>query len=101
MSCLKSSPKSPALIDLFDAFPETSHALLQFHEVLLPRPLPLTIAQQETITALVSGSSRRERQFAHPGQKRLSASASWARTHFIAASRRLHDRGCAALTAAR
>jgi uncharacterized peroxidase-related enzyme len=54
MSFLSSLPDSATLLHVFKAFPETSRPLLEFHEVLLRGPSPLTAAERELIAAYVS-----------------------------------------------
>jgi uncharacterized peroxidase-related enzyme len=55
MTFLASLPKGASLLNLFQAFPETSRPLLEFHEVLLRGPSPFTEAERELIAAYVSG----------------------------------------------
>lgn len=55
MSYLKSLPPDAALLDLFKLYPETAIPLIQFHEVLLRGPSPLSVAERELIAAYVSG----------------------------------------------
>jgi uncharacterized peroxidase-related enzyme len=54
MPFLKSMPKSATLLNVFKAFPETSAPLIEFHEVLLRGPSPLTEGERELIAAYVS-----------------------------------------------
>ncbi|TAK41500.1 MAG: peroxidase [Betaproteobacteria bacterium] len=55
MAFLKSLPPNAVLLELFKAFPETSKALLAYHEILMRGPSPLTAAERELIAAFVSG----------------------------------------------
>jgi uncharacterized peroxidase-related enzyme len=43
-----------ALLDVFRRFPQTSRPLLDYHQVLLRGPSPLTVGQRELIAAYVS-----------------------------------------------
>ena len=52
---LKSLPEKASLYDVFQAHPNTSRPLLEYHEVLLRGDSPLTVAQRELIAAYVSG----------------------------------------------
>lgn len=55
MAFLKSLPEGASLFDVFQAHPDTSRPLLEFHEVLLRGESPLSVAQRELIAAYVSG----------------------------------------------
>ncbi|WP_027943934.1 carboxymuconolactone decarboxylase family protein [Amycolatopsis taiwanensis] len=55
MSYLPSLPADAALIDVFRSYPDTSGPLLDYHEVLLRGPSPLSVAERELIAAYVSG----------------------------------------------
>ncbi|MPZ97627.1 MAG: peroxidase [Propionibacteriales bacterium] len=55
MSYLPSLPDDAMLLDVFGAYPDTARPLLQYHQVLLRGPSPLTVAQRELIAAYVSG----------------------------------------------
>lgn len=55
MSFLKSLPFDAVLLNVFKSFPATAKPLLEYHEVLLRRPSPLTIAERELIAGYVSG----------------------------------------------
>jgi uncharacterized peroxidase-related enzyme len=55
MSYAKHLPRDATLVDVFKAFPATSRPLLEFHQVLLRGPSPLTVEVREMIAALVSG----------------------------------------------
>ena len=46
---------NPHLADVFKAFPETVRPLLEYHDLLLRRPSPLSVAERELIAAYVSG----------------------------------------------
>jgi len=46
---------SPHLADVFKAFPETVRPLLEYHDLLLRGPSPLSVAERELIAAYVSG----------------------------------------------
>ncbi|HID46268.1 MAG TPA: peroxidase [Chromatiaceae bacterium] len=46
---------SPHLSDVFKAFPETVRPLLEYHDLLLRGPSPLSVAERELIAAYVSG----------------------------------------------
>src|SRR5260370_22385653 len=58
MPFLPSLRAGASLLDVFKAFPETSKPLIEFHEVLLRGPSPLTDAERELIAAYVSGLNR-------------------------------------------
>ncbi|HEC07482.1 MAG TPA: peroxidase [Thiolapillus brandeum] len=45
----------PHLADVFRAFPETVRPLLEYHDLLLRGPSPLTVGERELIAAYVSG----------------------------------------------
>lgn len=47
--------ESPHLADVFKAYPETVRPLLEYHDLLLRGPSPLSIAERELIAAYVSG----------------------------------------------
>lgn len=55
MSRFPSLPERPTLADVFRRFPEGARALLEYHDVLLRGPSPLTVAERELIAAFVSG----------------------------------------------
>jgi uncharacterized peroxidase-related enzyme len=55
MPHLPSLPDDARLLDVFRKFPETSRPLLEYHEVLLRGPSPLSVAERELIAAYVSG----------------------------------------------
>ncbi len=46
--------KKPVLMEVFKRFPRTTRPLLEYHEILLRGPSPLTKAQRELIAAYVS-----------------------------------------------
>ncbi|MCI2425162.1 peroxidase-related enzyme [Candidatus Acetothermia bacterium] len=54
MSYLKSLPQNATLLDLFKAYPVTSEPLIEYHQVLLRGPSPLSIGHRELIAAFVS-----------------------------------------------
>src|SRR5712691_5618418 len=55
MAFLHSLSPSASLLDVFKAFPETARPLIEYHEVLMRGPSPLSVAQRELIAAYVSG----------------------------------------------
>jgi len=55
MSFLKSLPPDAVLLHVFKAFPATVKPLIEYHEVLLRGPSPLTVAERELIAGFVSG----------------------------------------------
>jgi AhpD family alkylhydroperoxidase len=55
MSYLKSLPEDAVLLHVFKAFPASSKPLLEYHEVLLRGPSPLSVSERELIAAFVSG----------------------------------------------
>jgi uncharacterized peroxidase-related enzyme len=58
MSYLTSLPDNAVLLDVFRAQPETSRPLLDYHELVMRRPSPLSVADRELIAAYVSGVNR-------------------------------------------
>lgn len=54
MTFLPSLPEDAKLVEVFRSFPDASRLLLDYHEVLLRGPSPLTAPQRELIAALVS-----------------------------------------------
>ena len=58
MPFLPSLRVKASLLDVFKAFPESSKPLIEFHEVLMRGPSPLTDAERELIAAYVSGLNR-------------------------------------------
>jgi uncharacterized peroxidase-related enzyme len=52
---LKSLPEDAVLLQVFRAHPETARPLMDFHELLMRRPSPFTVAERELIAAYVSG----------------------------------------------
>jgi len=52
---LPSLPDSAKLLDVFRAYPDTAHPLVDFHEALMRAPSPLSVAERELIAAYVSG----------------------------------------------
>lgn len=55
MSYLPSLPENAVLLDVFRAYPDTARPLLDYHQVLLRGPSPLSVAERELIAAYVSG----------------------------------------------
>lgn len=55
MSYLKTLPNTAVLLDVFKAFPDTSAALLGYHEAIMRGPSPLSVGDRELIAAFVSG----------------------------------------------
>lgn len=55
MSHLPSLGPDAVLLDVFKAFPDTARPLLDYHQVLLRGPSPLSPAERELIAAYVSG----------------------------------------------
>lgn len=54
MSYLPSLGQNPVLLNVFKKFPATVRPLLEFHEILMRGPSPLTGAERELIAAYVS-----------------------------------------------
>ncbi|MGN6331465.1 MAG: carboxymuconolactone decarboxylase family protein [Motilibacteraceae bacterium] len=54
MSHLPSLGRDAVLVDVFRRFPDTARPLLDYHQVLLRGPSPLTVAQRELIAPYVS-----------------------------------------------
>jgi uncharacterized peroxidase-related enzyme len=54
VSHLPSLGDDAVLVDVFRRFPDTAGPLLDYHQVLLRGPSPLTVAQRELIAAYVS-----------------------------------------------
>jgi uncharacterized peroxidase-related enzyme len=52
---LPSLPEQAKLLDVFRAYPGTAGPLLDYHEVLMRGPSPLSVAERELIAAYVSG----------------------------------------------
>lgn len=52
---LKSLPDDAVLLQVFRAHPETARPLLDYHELIMRRPSPFSLAQRELIAAYVSG----------------------------------------------
>jgi len=52
---LNSLPDNAVLMDVFKLFPETSRPLLDYHEIVMRGPSPLSVAERELIAAYVSG----------------------------------------------
>lgn len=55
MSRFPSLPDLTDLSDVFKSFPAGAAPLMEFHDITLRRPSPLTVAERELIAALVSG----------------------------------------------
>ena len=55
MPNLRSLPTGARLLDVFTRYPETTRPLIEYHEVLLRGPSPLSVAERELIAAYVSG----------------------------------------------
>lgn len=55
MSYLPSLPPHAVLLDVFRARPELYKPLIDYHQVLLRGPSPLSVAERELIAAYVSG----------------------------------------------
>lgn len=58
MTYLPSLPADGVLLDLFRRYPETSKPLLDYHELVMRGPSPLTVAERELIAGYVSGLNR-------------------------------------------
>lgn len=58
MPMLPSLPDDARLLHVFQRYPETSRPLLEYHEILLRGPSPLSVAERELIAAYVSGLNR-------------------------------------------
>jgi uncharacterized peroxidase-related enzyme len=54
MAHLRSLRQDAVLLDVFRRFPDTSRPLLDYHQVLLRGPSPLTVSERELIAAYVS-----------------------------------------------
>jgi uncharacterized peroxidase-related enzyme len=55
MSFLRSLAEDAHLVDVFKKFPELYRHLIEYHEVLLRGPSPLSVPERELIAAYVSG----------------------------------------------
>lgn len=55
MAFLKSLAPNAVLLDVFKSFPATAKPLIEYHEVLLRGPSPLSVAERELIAGYVSG----------------------------------------------
>lgn len=55
MTFLPSLPDDVPLLAVFRAYPDTARPLLDYHQVLLRGPSPLTVAERELLAAYVSG----------------------------------------------
>jgi uncharacterized peroxidase-related enzyme len=55
MSYLTSLPEDAALLQVFEAYPDTARVLLPLHEQVMRAPSPFTPGERELIAAYVSG----------------------------------------------
>jgi AhpD family alkylhydroperoxidase len=55
MPHLPSLPAGAVLVDVFRAYPDSAGPLLDYHEVLMRGPSPLSMAERELVAAYVSG----------------------------------------------
>lgn len=55
MPYLKSLPADARLLQVFQAYPATAKPIVDYHEILMRGPSPLTVGQRELIAAYVSG----------------------------------------------
>ncbi|HSA79404.1 MAG TPA: peroxidase-related enzyme [Geminicoccaceae bacterium] len=55
MPKLPSPPDDARLLHVFQGYPATSRPLLEYHQILLRGPSPLSVAERELIAAYVSG----------------------------------------------
>lgn len=55
MSHLSSLPAGTTLLEIFRAYPGTARPLLDFHELVMRKASPLSVAERELIAAYVSG----------------------------------------------
>ena len=55
MFYLPSLPTNSVLLDVFRAFPDTATPLIEYQQILMRWPSPLSVAQRELIAAYVSG----------------------------------------------
>src|SRR5260370_28766202 len=58
MAFLKSLPAETGLLQVFQAFPEATQPLLEYHEVLLRGESPFSTGERELIAAYVSGLNK-------------------------------------------
>ena len=58
MPRLPSLPDDARLLHVFQRYPATSRPLLEYHQILLRGPSPLSVAGRELIAAYVSGLNR-------------------------------------------
>ena len=56
MSFLPSLPADAVLVNVFQRFPEVSSKLIEYHEVLMRGPSPLSVGERELIAGFVSSS---------------------------------------------
>lgn len=54
MTYLEPPPEQARLLDILRAYPDAARPLLDYHEVLLRGPSPLSVAEREVIAAYVS-----------------------------------------------
>lgn len=54
MSFLPSLPADAVLVNVFQRFPEVSSKLIEYHEVLMRGPSPLSVGERELIAGFVS-----------------------------------------------
>ena len=54
MSRFSALPEETNLSDVFKAFPAGAAPLMEFHDIVLRKASPLSVAQRELIAALVS-----------------------------------------------
>lgn len=54
VSFLRSLPADAKLLDVFRRYPSTALPLLEFHEILMRGPSPLSVAERELLAAFVS-----------------------------------------------
>ena len=57
MSFLPCFPENHHLSDVFKTFPEGAQPLMEYHDIILRGPSPLTVAERELIAAVVSGTN--------------------------------------------
>lgn len=57
MPFLSVFPENHHLSDVFKNFPEGAQPLMEYHDVILRGPSPLTVAERELIAAIVSGTN--------------------------------------------
>lgn len=57
MPFLSCFPENHHLSDVFKNFPEGAQPLMEYHDIILRGPSPLTVAERELIAAVVSGTN--------------------------------------------